>query len=116
MTDVIDLRGSGIVARVGLEAPVQKGMASLERLSELFETGHDGLAADILRKRNNSNPTNEGLEMAVNMRDNFTESEMRRWFRELERQDVNLSEALLDFKFNLFSEADPAVASAEPAA
>jgi glycosyltransferase involved in cell wall biosynthesis/tetratricopeptide (TPR) repeat protein len=111
MTDVIDLRGSGIVARAGLEAPVQKGMASLERLSELFETGHDGLAADMLRKRNNSNPTNEGLEMAVNMRDNFTESEMRRWFRELERQDVNLSEALLDFKFNLFSEADPAVAA-----
>ncbi|MED5303750.1 MAG: hypothetical protein VYD89_04960, partial [Candidatus Thermoplasmatota archaeon] len=111
MTDVIDLRGSGIVARAGLEAPVQKGMASLERLSELFETGHDGLAADMLRKRNNSNPTNEGLEMAVNMGDNFTESEMRRWFRELEGQDVGLSEALLDFKFNLFSEADPAVAA-----
>jgi len=111
MTDVIDLRGSGIVARAGLEAPVQKGTASLERLSELFETGHIGLATDMLRKRNNSNPSNDGLEIAVNMRDNFTESEMRRWFRELEEKDVSLREDLLDFKFNLFSETDPVVAA-----
>ena len=101
MTDMVDLRGSGASAREGLESPVQKGVATLKRLSELFETGHSGLAADILRKMNNSNLSNDGLEMAVNMRDNFSESEMRRWFRELEERDVRLNEALLDFKFNL---------------
>ena len=54
MTDMVDLRGSGASAREGLESPVQKGVATLKRLSELFETGHSGLAADILRKMNNS--------------------------------------------------------------
>ena len=111
MTDMMDLRGSGIPAREGLESPVQKGVATLKRLSELFETGHIGLAADMLRKRNNSKPCGKSVELAANMGEIFSDAEMRRWFREIEKEDIMLSDSLLDLKFNLFSGEDTAVAA-----
>ena len=57
-----------------------EGVASLEEIVELFETVMAGLQPTCFEK-GIIQSTNEGLEMAVNMRDNFTESEMRRWFR-----------------------------------
>ena len=102
MTETIDLRGSGELAKEGFEEWRERPDTPLGRILQLFETGHRELAVDLLRNKNNSEPTCESMEIVIDWRDYFSKVEIRKWFIDMELEDRELGGDLLAFKFNQF--------------
>ena len=75
MTSDIDLRGKGLGARQGLGVKEHKINISLERISELFDTGHQSLASNLLKNRNNTSLELNGLILAAERRSFFRMNE-----------------------------------------
>ena len=110
MASDIDLRGKGLGARQGLGIQDRKIIASLERITELFDTGHQSLASDLLKNRNNTSLELKGLILAVEKRSFFRMDEFRRWFSNLQSEESEFDQELLGLRFEAFLEYDLKVA------
>ena len=110
MASDIDLRGRGLGARQGLGVQEQEIKVSLERISELFDTGHQSLASNLLKNRNNTSLELKGLVLAVERQSSFRMEEFRRWFSDLQSKEAEFSQELLRLRFEAFLEYDLKVA------
>ncbi len=110
MTSDIDLRGKGLGARQGLGVKEHKINVSLERISELFDTGHQSLASNLLKNRNNTSLELKGLILAAERCSFFRMNEFRRWFSDLQSKESEFDQELLGLQFEAFLEYDLKVA------
>ena len=107
----MDLRGSGTDAREGLVSRSEKGLSTIERILELFETGHQSLAIDLLRTKNNAEPDAESLSLAVEWEKFLPKREIGIWFSKVIQEDSDISERLVQIFLSDFSNGDISLSS-----
>ena len=107
----IDLRGSGTDAREGLVSRSERGLSTIERILELLETGHQSLAIELLRTRNNNNPDSESLALAIEWEESLPKREIGMWFSKVIQEDSDISERLVQIFLADFSDGDIALST-----